>query len=232
VKQFPNRGFSIGPFSLNCGMNIANFSSDQIKGWDRFYRGNFVNSLSGFKSASLIGTVNAQQIPNLAIFSNIVHIGSDPALIGFINRPREAAPHTLYNIESTGVYTINHIHHSFIAKAHQTSAKYREQENEFEKVGLTAEWDESTKAPFVLESRIKYALNLVEIIPIRYNNTYLVIGSITRVLVQEDIVGADGFLSIEKAGTIASLGLDSYYNADLLARFAYAKPGKPPEKIV
>jgi flavin reductase (DIM6/NTAB) family NADH-FMN oxidoreductase RutF len=213
-------------------MSIKHFSSDQIKGWDRFYRSNFINSLSGFKSASLIATVNLQGIPNLAIFSNIVHIGADPALIGFINRPREAAPHTLSNIESTSVYTINHIHHSLIEKAHQTSAKYPEAENEFEKVGLTAEWKENTKAPFVLESKIKYALDLVEIIPIQYNNTSLVIGGITQILVHEDIVGADGFLSIEKAGTVASLGLDGYYSADLLARFAYAKPGKALEKIL
>jgi flavin reductase (DIM6/NTAB) family NADH-FMN oxidoreductase RutF len=213
-------------------MNMTCFSSDQIKGWDRFYRGNFINSLSGFKSASLIGTVNSKGIPNLAIFSNIVHIGADPALIGFVNRPREAAPHTLSNIENTGVYTINHIHHSFIEKAHQTSAKYLEAENEFEKVGLTTEWKDNVKAPFVLESRIKYALELAEIIPIRYNNTFLVIGNITQVLVQEDSIGTDGFLSIEKVGTVASVGLDGYYRTDLLARFAYAKPGKAPEKIL
>ncbi len=208
------------------------FSSEEIKGWDRFYRGNFINSLSGFKSASLIGTINPQAIPNLAIFSNIVHIGADPALIGFINRPRESAPHTLSNIESTGVYTINHIHHSFIEKAHQTSAKYLEAESEFEKVGLTPQWQENMKAPFVLESKIKYALELAEIIPIPNNNTFLVIGTITQVLVHEDIIGTDGFLSIEKAGTVASLGLDGYYRTDLLARFAYAKPGTAPEKIL
>ena len=77
-----------------------------IKTWERLYRANFINCLSGFKSASLIGTVNAVGQPNLAVFSSIVHLGSDPALIGFINRPLAAAPHTINNIKATGVYTI------------------------------------------------------------------------------------------------------------------------------
>ena len=55
--------------------------------YDRFYRGNLINSLSGFKPASLIGTSDDQGRTNLAIFSNIVHLGADPALVGFVNRP-------------------------------------------------------------------------------------------------------------------------------------------------
>ena len=103
---------------------MQHFTINEIKEWDRFYRANFINSLQGFKPVSLLGTVNENGQPNLAIFSNIVHLGADPALIGFINRPVEAAPHTLHNIEVTGQYTINHIQPSFVAAAHQTSAKY------------------------------------------------------------------------------------------------------------
>jgi hypothetical protein len=73
---------------------MKHFTIQEIKGWDRFYRGNFINSISGFKSVSLIGSVDRNHNANLAIFSNIVHLGADPALIGFINRPREASPHT------------------------------------------------------------------------------------------------------------------------------------------
>mgnify|MGYP000101847624 CR=1 FL=1 len=57
------------------------FSINEIKEWDRFYRANFINSLQGFKPACLLGTVNERGQPNLAIFSNIVHIGADPALM-------------------------------------------------------------------------------------------------------------------------------------------------------
>jgi hypothetical protein len=88
-------------------------SSSTIETWERFYRANFINSLTGFKSVSLIGTFNQRGQTNLAIFSSVVHLGYDPAPIGFINRPIQAAPHTLANIQATGMYTINHIHPSF-----------------------------------------------------------------------------------------------------------------------
>ncbi|HAC24022.1 MAG TPA: hypothetical protein DCE81_03810 [Cytophagales bacterium] len=77
---------------------MLSISSTTLQSWERFYRANFVNSLTGFKSVSIIGTINAAGQTNMAIFSSLVHIGSDPALIGFINRPVTAAPHTLANI--------------------------------------------------------------------------------------------------------------------------------------
>ena len=135
---------------------MAFYGLSDIQGWERFYRGNFINSLSGFKSASLIATVNQEGTSNLAIFSNIVHIGADPALIGFVNRPKEAAPHTLRNIEAMGTYTINLIPANLIEQAHQTSAKYTE--SEFNAVGLTEEFTSYSKAPFVFESPVKYSI--------------------------------------------------------------------------
>ena len=205
---------------------MAFLSLSDIQSWERFYRGNFINSLSGFKSASLVATVNKEGVSNLAIFSNIVHIGADPALIGFVNRPKEAAPHTLSNIESTGQYTINLIPANLIEQAHQTSAKYADGENEFNAVGLTEEFTEHSEAPFVFESPVKYSMELKEIIPIKFNNTFFVIGAVTGVFADEQILSADGFLDLEKANIITSLGIDGYYTTERLTRFSYAKPGK------
>jgi flavin reductase (DIM6/NTAB) family NADH-FMN oxidoreductase RutF len=207
------------------------FSIDEIKGWERFYRANFINSLQGFKPVSLLGTVSENGIPNLAIFSNIVHIGADPALIGFINRPIEAAPHTIQNIKLSGEFTINHIQPSFVAAAHQTSAKYSTDQNEFLETGLKTFFLENFKAPFVFESEIKYGLDLVEIVPITHNNTFLVIGSVKHVLLKEGLIQQDGFIDANKAQSITSLGLDGYYSTDPIARFEYAKPGKELKKI-
>ena len=208
---------------------MAFFSLADIQSWERFYRGNFINSLSGFKSASLIASVNEEGISNLAIFSNIVHIGADPALIGFVNRPKEAAPDTLNNIEATGAYTINLIPANLIEQAHQTSAKYAE--SEFAAVGLTEEITDYSKAPFVFESPVKYAMELKEIIPIKLNNTFFVIGAVTAVFADEQILSSDGFLDLEKANIITSLGIDGYYATERLARFSYAKPGKELHRI-
>ncbi len=206
-------------------------SSSTIQTWERFYRANFVNSLTGFKSVSLIGTINQSGQTNLAIFSSVVHLGSDPALIGFINRPIKAAPHTLANIQSTGTYTINHVHPSFLESAHQTSAKYPEEISEFDELGLTPEFFEATAAPFVKESKVKYGLTLEEIIPIKVNNTFLVIGKLQSVALEEDILLPDGFLELDKASSICSNGIDAYYSTQLIDRYEYAKPGVRPEKL-
>lgn len=207
------------------------YKQSLIQSWERFYRANFINSLTGFKSVSLIGTADTAGQTNLGIFSSIIHIGSDPALVGYINRPRAAAPHTLANIESTGIYTINHIHRSYLDKAHQTSAKYPPEISEFNEAGLTPEYIENITAPFVKESLVKYALTLKEIIPISLNQTFLVIGKIEMVYLQDEYVLPDGFIDLQKAETICSNGNDSYYTTLLEGRYRYAKPGISPEKI-
>ncbi len=210
---------------------MASYNNKEIESWERFYRANFINSLTGFKSVNLIGTVNELGQTNLGIFSSIVHIGSNPPLVGYINRPVKAAPHTLANIEATKVYTINHIHPSFVELAHQTSAKYEAGISEFEEVGLTQEFQENIAAPFVKESSIKYALSLQQIIPIEINDTFLVIGKIISIQIDNDIVSEDGFLHLDKAASICSNGIDGYYTTGLIKRFSYAKPGVQPQKI-
>ena len=210
---------------------MAAFSITDIQSWERFYRANFINSLTGFKSVNLIGTVNKEGQTNLGIFSSVVHIGSDPPLVGYINRPVKAAPHTLANIRATGIYTINHIKASFLQQAHQTSAKYGNGISEFDEVGLTPAYLENIAAPFVKESSINYALSLQEIIPIALNDTFLVIGKVITIQIEENILSADGFLHLDRANSICSNGVDGYYSTELINRYEYAKPGLQPQKI-
>lgn len=59
----------------------------EIEQLEKRYRLNLINSLSGVKSANLIGTQSLSGQPNVAIFSSVVHLGSHPAQLGFILRP-------------------------------------------------------------------------------------------------------------------------------------------------
>lgn len=186
-----------------------------------------MNSLSGFRPVSLIATINEQGVSNLGVFSNIVHLGADPALIAFINRPREAAPHTIRNIEIGGKYTINHIHPAFVEQAHQCSAKYPDGVNEFHEVGLTPEYKDDFTIPYVAESRVQMGMELSEIIPLK-NGTFLVVGNLVNAYVSEEALGNDGFINLAKTDSLVSLGLDGYYQVNPLQRFTYAKPDKPP----
>lgn len=195
------------------------------------YRAQLVNSLSGFKSANLIGTCNSDGQTNVAIFSSVVHLGASPALVGFIMRPDSVDRHTLDNIKQTKQYTINQVGEAFWQKAHQTSARYLEQECEFELCGLSAQFIAGIDAPFVEESQLKYALTLKQIIPIELNNTQLVIGEITDVLYPDTALKQDGYLDIESLNTVAISGLDSYHVSERLARLSYAKPDAPAHQL-
>jgi flavin reductase (DIM6/NTAB) family NADH-FMN oxidoreductase RutF len=50
---------------------------------ERIFRLNLINSITGVKPANLIGTQSKEGNSNLAIFSSVVHMGSNPALVGF-----------------------------------------------------------------------------------------------------------------------------------------------------
>ncbi|MDZ7625721.1 MAG: hypothetical protein U5J96_14920 [Ignavibacteriaceae bacterium] len=41
----------------------------------------------------------------------------------------------------------------------------------------------------------------------------------------------DGYVDIERAGTIAISGLDSYHETKKTARLSYAKPGIEPKEL-
>ena len=100
------------------------YRKEDIENLDRITRLKIINSVTGIKPANLIGTIDKDKISNLAIFSSVIHLGSNPALIGFISRPQtDEVGHTFTNIMETGYYTINHIHPEFIKKEENPSLK-------------------------------------------------------------------------------------------------------------
>lgn len=187
-------------------------------------RAHLINSIGGFKSVCLIGTADKGGNTNLAIFSSIVHIGANPPLICFIMRPDSVERHTLHNILETGVYSINHINKNIYRQAHQTSARYPKNISEFDATGLTCEYKDEFKAPFVKESMIQLAVEFKERIDLTINNTIMVIGEINQLYLPGDCLNEDGYVDIEKAGTISCTGLDSYHSSQRLQRLNYAKP--------
>ena len=203
---------------------LTHFTNLQLADIEKRKRIALINSLSGFKSLNLIGTSNKEGQTNLAIFNSVMHIGADPALLGFISRPNFVERHTVENIQQLGYYTINHVNATIFEKAHQTSARYDKDQSEFDATGLNAVYKNNFAAPFVQESHIQMGLILKEIITIKSNNTDLVIGEIVDLYFPAEIWQEDGYLDIEKAGTVAGSSLDGYHNTQLIKRMKYAKP--------
>ena len=205
-------------------------TKEEILKFEKLYRAAFVNSLSGFKSANLIGTISVEGKTNLAIFNSLIHVGANPPLMGFLMRPVSVERHTYNNIKETGHFTINHINKEIFKQAHQTSARYEEDTSEFDACGLTPEYTETINAPYVKESKIKIGLSLVEDQEIKFNGTIFMVGEIIEIILPDDVTSKDGFVDIEKAGTIAISGLDSYHETKRISRLEYAKPGIEPKE--
>ena len=191
---------------------------------NRIERLNLINSLSGIKPANLIGTINEDGTENLAIFSSVVHLGSNPALFGFVLRPRgEVRRHTHENILSTKVYTINFVHTSFIKQAHFTSIKAKSNESEFVLSELTPEYIEHFQAPFVQESTVKLGMRFVEEIPIKTNGTSLIIGQVEHILIPDHIILDGGHIDLEALEIAGISGLNTYYSLNKIAHLPYVR---------
>ena len=210
---------------------MSQFYSNDFDQMEKFYRAKFINSLSGVKSANLVGTVDKNGQENLSIVSSAVHIGANPPLMAIVFRPATVPRHTFENIKETEVFTINHVGATFFKKAHQTSARYEKSESEFEAVGLSSEYVDGIKAPFVKESSLKIGLKLREIIHLEINKTELVIGEINFVDVDDTYIKGDGHIDIEALNSVGVTGLDSYHELKKPTRLSYAKPGQSLKEI-
>ena len=200
-------------------------TDSQLQDLDHIKRLNIINSLTGIKPANLIGTCNHTNQSNLAIFSSVVHLGSNPAILGFIIRPSGSVPrHTLENIMATEHYTINHVPTSMVQQAHQTSAKYSQHQSEFQACGFSEQTINNFPAPFVRQAPIQIGLKLSEIIPIEINQTQMVIGQIQLLNLADELLSAEGYIDLERAGTAGISGLNSYYEMKFMQSIPYARP--------
>jgi len=206
-------------------------TKEDISQTETINRLNIINSVSGIKPANLIGTVSDHNKSNLAIFSSVIHLGSDPALLGFILRPQGEQPgHTIANILETGYYTINQVNKFITGQSHYTSAKFDKEESEFDKCGLTAEFLHGFQAPYVKESILKIGMKYLERIPIEVNGTSLIIGEIQHLIIPDDAVNEVGYVDYEILNTIGIVGLNTYYGVNKIAQYPYARPSELPVK--
>ena len=200
------------------------FTRDQINDLGKIKKINLINSCSGYKSANLIGTISKEGITNVAVFSSVTHLGSNPPTLGFILRPTTVPRDTYKNILESGVFTINHIFEDIIEDAHHTSAKYKETISEFDITSLEDEYHDDCIAPFVKGSPVQMEMKFIEEYHIKSNNVIHIIAEIKNLYVKDEIIQEDGFLNLSKAKVAAINGLDAYAIAKNNTRFEYQRP--------
>ncbi|MBQ4822237.1 flavin reductase family protein [Aquimarina sp. MMG016] len=211
---------------------INHFTAQDLLGLPSRYRANLINSCTGYKSCNLLATKDKNDVTNVAIFNSIIHIGSNPPMLGFILRPTTVPRNTYKNIKETGYFTVNQVHKDIIADAHHTSAKYDEHISEFDKTDLNEVFLGNFHAPYVKNSAIQLGCKYINEYLIQENDTILIIGAIEHLYIDEKTLHPDGWTQLDKVETVASIGLDGYALPALLDRFKYAKPDQQTESLL
>ena len=212
--------------SLLQSLFMEHFSKVQINAMEEIYRLNLINSCTGYKSANLIGTSSDNGTLNLAVFSSITHLGSNPSLLSFIVRPTTVPRDTYRNIISNKFFSVNHIHVDDIEDAHHTSARYPSNISEFDVTKFESEYLNNFPAPFVKSSKIKLGCEFLNKYEIKENDTLLMVAEIKDIYFEKDFINEEGWLQLDKAKSVAINGLDGYALPTLIDRFKYAKPKK------
>lgn len=203
-------------------------STQELEAMAKLTRVQLATSLPGPKPICLIGTRSTAGITNLAPFSSITHLGSNPILLGMVTRPDTVDRHTLKNILVTQEWSLNHVTEEILEKAHQCSARYPTGISEFDETGLTEAYHPNFGAPFVKESPLHIGLTLEEIIDIPSNNTKLIVGRAKFINLPDHTLSEDGSIDLPKLGTVASTALDTYFSINEIGRLPYAKPTSSP----
>lgn len=212
---------------------MKTFDSAAIDSMAKIPRLNLINSVTGYKSANLIGTHSMEGVLNLAIFSSITHLGSNPPLLGFMIRPVGSTPRDTYtNIKENHYFTVNHITKPMIEDAHHTSSAYESGISEFDKTNLEAEFLDDQKVPFVKGSPVKLLCKYVNEYPILENGCIHLIASIEKIYVEDQLIQKENWVRLDLAEVVTINGLDGYSVPKLIDRFEYARPNQPTKSML
>lgn len=203
---------------------MKSFSKNELKELDKIRRLNLINSCTGYKSANLIVTKSASGTSNVAVFSSVTHIGSNPPLLSFITRPLSVKRDTYNNIKNNNYFTVNHISESMIHDAHRTSASYDSAVSEFDKTNLKEEYKEHLEIAFVKDSPVQLYCKYVNEYYIKENDTVQIIAEIEHLFFEEQMLSKDYWLQLDKGNVITINGLDGYALPKIVDRFEYARP--------
>lgn len=200
------------------------FNNEDIQNLNKIYRINLINSCSGFKSANLLGSISTDDKTNVAVFSSVTHLGSNPPTLGFILRPTTVPRNTHRNLKETGYFTINHIWEDVIEDAHHTSAKYPDDVSEFDMTILEPEFKGNFKAPFVKNAPVQMAMKFVEEVYVASNDVMLIVAQIQELYVENELLQDDGLINLSKGNVAAINGLDTYAIPKFKKQLSYQRP--------
>lgn len=203
-------------------MAYRHWDESATKQLDKAYRRDLVNRISGARTAWLLGSWSDKTGNNLGLFSNVVHVGANPPLLGLIFRPETVKRDSLENIRENNEFSLNAVQPEMMEMAHQASAKYAADTDEFEAIGFEIERKNDSRIPFVSSALLQLQMQMEELHPIKANGCLFMISRIVGLHIHESALDEDDLPDC--AQWLHVCGLDQYVQSTPLKKLPYARP--------
>lgn len=177
---------------------------------------------SPFKSCTVprpigwLSTVSPAGRANLAPYSQWQNLSFDPPMVMFAANPYADGrrKHTVLNAEATGWFVWNMATWGLRAAVNATAMELPEEEDEFDKAGLTKAPCLDAPGPRVAESPAHFECRYLSTTRLRGNSSHgwvdVVFGEVTRIHVKDEVIRPDGKLDIARIRPLARLGYYDY----------------------
>jgi flavin reductase (DIM6/NTAB) family NADH-FMN oxidoreductase RutF len=162
-----------------------------------------------------VSTLSEDGVANIAPFSFFTGVTSSPPTLLFCagNKRGGVPKDTPTNIIATGEFVVNVVPAHMVEPMVQTSASYDAGVDEFQAAGVTAIPSEIVKVPRVAESPIAFECSLHSVQDIEDGGrvtSRIVVGRIHLIHISDEIIEADGTISLDKFKVVSRLGGQSY----------------------
>ena len=106
---------------------------------NRRYRRDLINRISGSRTVWLLTTRSLDGTANIGLFSQVVHVGANPPMMGILFRPKTDRHQSLENIEETQFFGLHAVTADRWQNAHATSFAFGASQSEFDECGWKEE---------------------------------------------------------------------------------------------
>jgi len=188
------------------------------------------NPFSAIVSPRPIGWISsrgADGADNLAPYSFFNAVAYTPPQVIFASTSSKAdrarGKDSLGNIEETGVFCVNIVEQAAAAAMNATSGGYGREVDEFTHAGIARAQCETIACSRVAGAPAALECRLVEVIALRGQDNFMVLGEVTGVHLRDDCV-VDGRFDVTRYRPLARLGYRDYAVVEQV--FAMARPGE------
>lgn len=183
----------------------------------------------GPRPIAFASTIDKDGVSNLAPFSFFNVFSANPPIMVFSparSGRTNTTKDTYNNVKEVPEVVINVVNYDLVHQMSLASSPYEPGIDEFKKTGLTPIPSETIKPFRVAESPVQFECKVNEVIELGDGGGAgnLVICEVTRIHINDDVLGDDGKIDQHKIDLVSRMGGNWYCRADEASMFEITKP--------